>query len=197
MHFKAFVEPAFYKNAYVVYRRDHGPCWIIDPGLAPQPEQICAFLQRHDLTPELILLTHGHADHIAGLGPLKQAFTTAKVLISHQDRPMLSDPDLNLSASFSVPLVVGLQADADLPPGARLCLDGLAWQVLDTSGHSPGSRSLYCSSAGLVVVGDALFAGSIGRTDLPGGNAPLLLANIRQHLLSLPDQTLVLPGHGP
>jgi glyoxylase-like metal-dependent hydrolase (beta-lactamase superfamily II) len=85
----------------------------------------------------------------------------------------------------------------DLPEGLELDLEGLTWKVLDTSGHSAGGRSLYCQSAGTVIVGDALFAGGIGRVDLPGGDERTLLANIRDRLLTLPDDVTVISGHGP
>jgi glyoxylase-like metal-dependent hydrolase (beta-lactamase superfamily II) len=110
---------------------------------------------------------------------------------------MLTDPQQNLSAGFGVPLATGVADPLPLEPGQEMNLAQLPWEVLDTSGHSPGSRSLHCPSGKLVIVGDALFAGGIGRTDLPAGDGERLVANIRQHLLSLPDETRVLAGHGP
>ena len=85
----------------------------------------------------------------------------------------------------------------DLPHGATLELDSTRWQVLDTCGHSPGGRSLYCSELGVVFVGDALFAGSIGRVDFPHSNGDQLIRNLREKLMMLPDKTRVISGHGP
>jgi hydroxyacylglutathione hydrolase len=85
----------------------------------------------------------------------------------------------------------------DLAPGGTLMLEGSVWAILDTSGHSPGGRSLYCAALGVVIVGDALFAGGIGRYDFPDSDGPRLLQNIRDQLLTLPESTRVLSGHGP
>jgi glyoxylase-like metal-dependent hydrolase (beta-lactamase superfamily II) len=109
---------------------------------------------------------------------------------------MLGDPVANVSAMFGLSLTCP-PADELLSPGQTLSEDGLAWRVLDTSGHTPGGVSYHCAEAGVVLTGDALFEGSIGRTDIPGADAERLLRNIRENLLSLPDLTRVLPGHGP
>src|SRR5690606_13659146 len=117
--------------------------------------------------------------------------------ISREDAPMLADAWLNLSAPFGEPLVLQTSADQDLKPGIKLNLGRFEWTVLDVSGHSPGGRALYCAAAGVVLVGDALFRGSIGRTDFPGCDHPGLIRRIRENLLSLPSETVVYSGHGP
>ena len=109
---------------------------------------------------------------------------------------MLGDAGLNMSASFGM-MVVGPEPDELLAPGGVISIGSSQWQVLDTSGHSPGGVSYYCGRAQAVLTGDALFCGSIGRTDIPGAQHDLLLKNIKEHLLVLPDRTKVLPGHGP
>ena len=109
---------------------------------------------------------------------------------------MRADAEANLSAAFGFD-VTACGADDLVRPGRSLVLGDFQWAVLDTSGHTPGGVSYYCSQAGVVIVGDALFAKSIGRTDLPGASASRLIRNIQKNLLSLPDQTRVLPGHGP
>jgi hydroxyacylglutathione hydrolase len=194
---ETLVEPMFGENGFVLSVRDGGPCWIIDPGLPPQCEEILAFIKKHRLTVAAVVLTHGHADHIAGLDHILHDWPDAQVMIGREDDLMLTNANANLSAAFGVGLVAPRGADAFLDPGAKLELDGLAWEVLDTSGHTAGGRSFYCPAAGVVITGDALFAGSIGRTDFPGGSERLLIRNIRERLLTLPDKTVVYSGHGP
>ena len=197
LHVETFVEPSFQENAYLLWSVRAGECWVVDPGLPPQPEHIIDFVGRLSLQPEAIVLTHGHADHIAGVGPLRRCWPDVPVYIGPPDQDMLNDPHKNLSAAFGVPVTTGVGNAVPLELKQELKLAGLTWRVLDTSGHSPGSRSLHCPSERLVIVGDALFAGSIGRTDLPAGDGRQLVANIQRHLMSLPDETRVLAGHGP
>jgi hydroxyacylglutathione hydrolase len=194
---ETFLDRMFAENCFVVWVREGGPCWIVDPGFPPQCQEALAFIQTHRLKPAALMLTHGHADHIAGVEHILLDWPEVPIVIGQEDDVMLLDSDANLSAPFGIRLKTPRSADRFLEPGATLDLDGSAWQVLDTSGHSPGGRSLYCPSAGAVIVGDALFAGSIGRTDFPGSNGHLLIRNIREHLLTLPEETVVYSGHGP
>ncbi len=197
LRIETFVEAMFGENCFVVSVRDGGPCWIVDPSFPPQPEEALAYVGSRKLTPDAVVLTHGHADHIAGVEHILHAWPNAPIWIGREDDCMLTDPNANLSAPFGVRLVVPKSADAYLEPGQSLELDGTQWQVLDTAGHSPGGRSLYCAEAGVVIVGDALFDGSIGRVDFPGSDSQQLLDNIRKHLYTLPDETVVYTGHGP
>ncbi|HVP09627.1 MAG TPA: MBL fold metallo-hydrolase [Phycisphaerae bacterium] len=191
------VEPNFGENAYVVWCRDGGPCWIMDPGLPPSAKQISKHVAQHKLKPEGVLLTHGHLDHIAGVPELLGEFAGLPVLIAKEEKQALVDPEENLSGDFGAPVVVGEIETRDLAAGSDLTLDDSNWRVLDTSGHSPGGRSLYCAAAGIVFVGDALFQGSIGRTDFHHSDPDGLIRNIREKLFSLPDETEVYSGHGP
>ena len=109
---------------------------------------------------------------------------------------MLTDASANMSAALGFGIVASPPEKA-LSPGDRLDLAGLRWKALDVAGHSPAGLAYYCEQVGVVITGDALFAGSIGRYDFPGSSGPKLLANIRQHLLTLPDDTVVYSGHGP
>lgn len=191
------VEPNFGENAFLVWRREDGPCWIVDPGLPPSAGQLVKQISRRRLKPEAVLLTHGHLDHIAGVPELLEKFPKLPVYIAAEEKEALVDPEENLSAGFGAPVVVGEVETLDLAAGTELTLDNTTWQVLDTSGHSSGGRSLYCPSAGIVFVGDALFQGSIGRTDFHHSQEKRLIRNIREKLFSLPDETAVYSGHGP
>lgn len=196
---KVFVEPMFGENALLVSAAGANGTvgWAIDPSFPPHVDRLIVYAREHGIAIEKIVLTHGHGDHIAGVDSVKAAFTQAALLIAAEDEPMLRDADLNLSSPFGIKLVISAPVAEPLVAGMELTLGASRWQALDTSGHSPGGRSLYCPAAGVVIVGDALFAGSIGRTDFPGSNHKQLISNIRRNLLTLPGETVVYSGHGP
>jgi glyoxylase-like metal-dependent hydrolase (beta-lactamase superfamily II) len=189
---ETFVLGPLETNAYLI--RSGGACWVVDPGgwCGPLRER----LGEEGVGLEGVLLTHGHADHIAGIAELREAFGPLAVRCPAGDAAMLTDAAANLSGMMAQPIVVGPPTEL-VQPGQTLRTGSTQWAVLDTSGHTPGGVSYYCAEASVVVTGDALFAGSIGRTDIPGGSASRLLGNIRRRLLTLPGDTAVLPGHGP
>jgi hydroxyacylglutathione hydrolase len=194
---RVLVEPMFQENAYVVVDEASGDAWIIDPGLPPQPEDILRqFSQTPRWQPRAILLTHCHADHIAGVGPLLDARPGLGIWAPHAEREMLGDPHANLSAPFGF-AISAPPATRLLQGGDTLKLGALDWHVLDVAGHSPGGLAFHCPAAGIVFTGDALFAGSIGRYDFLGSSGERLLANIHANLLTLPGATVVYAGHGP
>jgi hydroxyacylglutathione hydrolase len=191
-----FTDPMFGENAYVVSVTGYDGVWVVDPSFPPQCEEVCLHVERHGRHVEAILLTHGHADHIAGVDAVKRRWPAAALLIGREDAVMLTDPQANLSAPFGLHVRVDSAPTGWLDAGGVLSLGATHWNTLDTSGHSPGGRSLYCAAADLVITGDALFDGGIGRTDFPGADTEQLLANIRRNLLSLPGETRVYSGHG-
>jgi len=193
---EVFVDPLFQENGFLVWPAADSRAWIIDPSFSPQAEQIVEAARTHGLNVEAILLTHCHADHLAGVATVLRELPQAKLWAPRDEAHMLGSAEANLSAPFGVP-VTAPPADRLLCPGEKLQLGSTEWQVLDVGGHSPGGLAYYCPAAGVVIVGDALFAGSIGRYDFPGSSGSRLLRNIRQNLLTLPPHTVVYSGHGP
>lgn len=194
---RTVVSPIYEENCYIVARPGRDDCVVIDPGL--DPRSILSVLEDEGLTPAMILNTHGHADHIAGNATLKEAYPGAPIVIGRNDEPMLTDPVLNLSAHSGFP-VTSPPADSLVAEGDILEVAGFQWEVLDIPGHSPGHVVFvqrFPTGQVAVFGGDVLFRGSIGRTDFPGGDHEGLIRGIRRKLFTLPDDTVVYPGHGP
>jgi glyoxylase-like metal-dependent hydrolase (beta-lactamase superfamily II) len=189
------VSAPFDEVSYVAWRRGGSQALVVDPGF--DTDAILRLIARHRLTLTAILNTHGHADHIAGNAALKLAHPEVPLIIGRNEVRLLSDPDANLSAPFGLPLT-SPPPDRVVADGERLDVADFSFEVREIPGHSPGSVVFVCDQfvPAFVFGGDVLFAGSVGRTDL-GGDGPQLLAGIRARLFDLPDDTLVLPGHGP
>lgn len=190
-------DPSYMENGYTVYYREGGPCWIIDPGLPPQASQIIEHVRLKSLEPIAIVLTHAHADHIAGIDEVRDELGRLPVYLAREEWAALSDPMENLSGLMESGFVTKVTDPLDLAAGEVLELDNTRWEIRDVSGHSPGGRALYNEGQGIVIVGDALFAGSVGRVDFPHSDGPRLMRNIHEQLMTLPDDTRVLSGHGP
>ena len=190
------VSEPFAENSYVVWCDGGTEAIVIDPGF--EPEAIREVLDEHGLTLAAIVNTHGHLDHMAGNGALKQAFPAAPIVIGPGDAPMLTDPELNLSEPFGMP-VVSPPADRLVKEGDRLTFAGIDLEVFDLPGHSPGHVVYLIRGERPMIVlgGDVLFRGGIGRFDFPGGSFELLKAGIERVLWPLPPDTVVYPGHGP
>lgn len=192
----SFADPMFQENCLLLNVEGSDDCWVIDPGFAPQPEQVLDAMKRRALTPAAVVLTHCHVDHIAGIRTIRAAFPNVPILSPRGEEHMLTDAYANFSAVYGVPITAP-EATKLIAPGDTIALGDLNFEVRDVAGHSPAGLAFYCSQAGVVIGGDALFAGSIGRYDFPGSSGPRLLRNIRDNLLTLPDQTVVYAGHGP
>ena len=185
----------FGTNCYCVRAvAEQADCAVIDPGLGA--EVLVRFLQRKNLRPQLIILTHGHIDHIAGVESLRRTWPGIPVAIHRADANMLVDSEANLSLMLGDPFETAA-ADRLLEEGDTVEAASVPLRVLHTPGHTPGGICLHCPQEKTVFVGDTLFSGSIGRTDFPGGDFDQLIAGIRAKLLTLPPETVVYNGHGP
>jgi hydroxyacylglutathione hydrolase len=186
----------FEENAYLLSLAESGDCIVVDPGL--EPDRIVDELRDAGLNPIAILNTHGHSDHIAGNGMMKEEWPDIPLIIGAGDAWKLTDPVGNLSAGFGLELI-SPEADQTVSEGDVLELAGIRWTVLETPGHSGGHVVFVAKELSPMIVlgGDVLFAGSIGRSDFPDGDHETLLDSIRTKLFALPDNAVVLPGHGP
>lgn len=186
----------FDENTYLFWLHGREDCVVVDPGL--QPRLIVEKLDALGLTPAAILCTHGHTDHIAGNEALQKRWPGLPIVIGRGDAPKLTDPVGNLSAQFGFD-VRSPEADHTVVGGDTYEAAGLVWRVLDTPGHSSGHVTFVLEADGAThaVAGDVLFRGSVGRTDFADGDFEALRDSIHNRLFTLPDDTVVYPGHGP
>lgn len=181
----------FDQNCYLIADPASGEAVIVDPG--EEAERFLAEAGRRDWRLGGIWLTHAHLDHVLGVAEVKEA-TGAPIWLHPADRPLYENL-VEQGRWMGIPVRHPPRVDHALTEGAELTVGGFRFQVRHTPGHSPGSVTFV--GHGLAFVGDVLFAGSIGRTDLPGGDYDTLIASIRREVYSLPDETRVLSGHGP
>ncbi|MEL6328730.1 MAG: MBL fold metallo-hydrolase [Planctomycetota bacterium] len=179
-------------NCYIVH--DATQCFVADCGDRPEP--LLDRLDELGLEPEAFVLTHAHLDHIAGLHAARRRYAGSPIWIHPLEAPWLLDTEQNLSALAGQP-VTAPPSDRTIEHGESLDLVGGPWEVRHAPGHSPGSVVLFSASLGIAISGDTVFAGSIGRTDFPGCDFETLEASIRREIYSLPEDTTLLPGHGP
>ena len=178
-------------NCCLVYNEETKQAVIVDPGDAA--DVIREECRKLELSPELILLTHGHRDHIGAVPELRKHYGIP-VYVGAEDQEMLGDADKNLSTGlFGKPMT--LQADQLLKDKDQLELAGFSIQVFHTPGHTPGGCCFYFPEEQVLFSGDTLFCGSVGRTDFPGGSSSALVTSVRRLLKELPAETEVYPGH--
>jgi hydroxyacylglutathione hydrolase len=183
----------FFVNCYLYWDEQSGEGVIIDPGA--EEAGIIEEIGKAGMRPRAILLTHGHGDHIAAVGAVKDHYEIP-LYVGQGEEELLKNPDANVSAMFDTPIVAPdpdrLVQDEDL-----IVIGALAFRVLSTPGHSPAGVCYLDEKAGVLFCGDSLFAGSIGRTDLPGSSHERLIESIQKKILPLPDEVVCYPGHGP
>ena len=193
LHIQTFVAPAFAQNAYLVWRDGEASAVAIDPG--GDAERMADALSENGHWLEAVLLTHAHVDHIEGVARLVQR-TGAPVHL-HADDRLFYDHAGEQAREFGMQVDALPPVDHELVDDQRLNLAGITFEVRHVPGHSPGHVILYVEDDGLAFVGDVVFQGSIGRTDLPAGDFAQLVGGIRKRVLTLPDETVLYPGHGP
>lgn len=179
-------------NCYLIFHNTTRQAVVVDP--ADNGAYVLNKCRELEVTPVAILLTHGHFDHILAVKDICRAFP-CPVYAGREENLLLQDPSMNLSGSMGTEQM-GIEADVLVRDGEMLSLIGFEWKVLETPGHSAGSVCYYLESEQVLISGDTLFADSLGRTDLPTGDSRAIVRSITEKLLTLPEDTMVYPGHG-
>lgn len=198
INIRPFIFNLFGENTYVVWDPVSREAAIVDPGMSNRSEEnlLVNFIQEEKLSIKAILLTHIHIDHTFGLDYVKKKYN-APVLANKADE-FLGQHILDQARMFHLPITLSpIMIDRFIDEGEVLRIGNEKVLALHAPGHSPGSLLYHIPSAGILLTGDVLFQGSIGRTDLPGGNYGQLIGSINQKIAGLPPSTIVYPGHGP
>jgi hydroxyacylglutathione hydrolase len=190
---QSYTAAGFGENGYIVRCADGRTAIAIDPG--GEAAAMAADVGAEGLVLEAVLLTHAHMDHVEGVAELVRR-TGAPVYLHPADRP-LYDAVVQQGQYFGVQVEPPPPVDRPLEAGSSLTFGGTSFEVRFVPGHSPGHVLLYVAAAGVAFIGDVVFQGSIGRTDLPGGDYRQLMESIRDQVLTLPDETVLYTGHGP
>lgn len=196
LYIKTFVCNPYQENTYILYD-DTGSCAIIDPGMYGNKEEeaIVSFIEGNNLRPELLLNTHCHIDHVLGNRFVYDTFELIPQF--HEgELPLLIEVQ-NYAPQMGIRYEISPIPEVFLPSEGEIKFGSHSLQIISAPGHSPAHLCFYSQEEGFLIGGDVLFKGSIGRTDLPGGNHQQLLSSIKEKIYTLPEETLVYPGHGP
>lgn len=193
MLIQQFVVGPVETNCYIIHKEGKKEALIIDPGAAGR--QLAEHLRKEGLRLAAVLLTHGHADHAGGIEDLLRELKDRVPVIAYEgEKRTLADPNYNLS-SWILSHSQVFHADLFMRDGEEKDLAGLHFRLLATPGHTEGGCCFYFPYENVLFSGDSLFAGSLGRTDFPGGSVALLVRSVKEKLMTLPEGTRVLPGH--
>jgi len=186
----------FQENTFVLYN-DKNECIIVDPGCYEdnEKEQLNYFIKNNNLIPKRLINTHCHVDHVLGNSFVKNSYNV--VFSIHKDDLPLLKRVTQHGIAFGLEIDAPPEMDEFLEEGSKISFGDSIINIIHVPGHSPGSIALYSEPDKFIMVGDVLFQGSIGRTDLPGGNHDTLINSIQKKLMVLPHDTLIYPGHGP
>lgn len=194
MRIRTYTGGGFGENTYLAECEETGAAVAIDPGSGA--ERMVGDLEREGGSLEAILLTHAHLDHVEGVHTVRAFAPDVPILLHPADDGLYrSLPEQ--AAMFGFRADPQPEPTGELTPGERFTFGNTGFDIRFTPGHAPGHVILVAADHGLAVVGDVVFQGSIGRTDLPGGDFKTLMRSIRDEVLSLPDETVLYPGHGP
>jgi len=194
MQVLSFTGGPFEENGYLVVCPATGAAVVVDPGA--QALEIVRALERRDATVEAILLTHAHIDHVEGVPRIREVAPDAPIFLHEADRPLYEGVPQQ-AAAFGLGVPALPPPDHSWSHGDTFRFGECAFEVRHAPGHAPGHVILVAEDEGVALVGDVIFQGSIGRTDLPGGDLRELMRSIREQVLTLPDDISLLPGHGP
>jgi glyoxylase-like metal-dependent hydrolase (beta-lactamase superfamily II) len=195
MQVKSFTFNDFYENTYVVHDETLA-CIIVDPGCnsASEQKELVSYIRDFKLQPAYLVNTHCHIDHILGNRYINEQFNLP--LTAHKNESATLASGIQTAQMFGIPYDESPSITQFIDQGDYIHFGNSRFEVLFTPGHSPASISLYAKESAVLICGDVLFEGSIGRTDLPGGNYELLINMIRYKFFTLPEDTVVYPGHG-
>ena len=193
---KSFTFSPVQENTYILYN-EHGGCIIIDPGcyFPEEMDELRTFIDEYALTPQKLINTHCHLDHVFGNKFIAESYDLVLHLHTEEEAMLAMAPASGLM--FNLPFDNYTGSFVFLKDGDKISLGDDELEVIEAPGHSPGSICFYCRKQNFVIGGDVLFNRSIGRTDLPRGDYDTLISSIRNKLFVLPDETIVYSGHGP
>ncbi len=196
MEVAVFTFNDFQENTYVLYD-DTGECMIVDPGIHNEIEEIqfSEFLIARGLTPKILFNTHCHLDHVFGNQYVADKYDLK--LMSHKGEQVVLDFVPKMCEMYGIAYKGSPDIDIFVEEGEVIEFGNQKLKAILTPGHSPASLSLYNADSHILIAGDVLFKGSIGRTDLPGGDYDTLIQVVKEKIFTLPDETVVYPGHGP